>query len=261
MNSRPKPCRARSPSGAIRRSFALTVSMQSSFLVPPSLRRPAQIGDPGFIAFAPPSCMRVAFVRRAFPLWKTAPARAALETPIAQMRWGAVPLPDQALTFIEGVRTMTTCGDADGRVGVSAGIYLASRSMEDAYFYDADGELLILPQQGRLIFETEMGIVDVAPGEICVIPRGVKFRTMLPDGPARGYFCENYGAPSHLAEPRRDRRQRPRQRKRLSDACRGLRGLGWSLPDDGQMGRRVLQLRSRSLAARRRRLAWELRAV
>ncbi|CAJ0880556.1 homogentisate 1,2-dioxygenase [freshwater sediment metagenome] len=134
------------------------------------------------------------FRTSAFPLWKTAPARAALETPIAQMRWGAVPLPDQGLTFIEGVRTMTTCGDADGRVGVSAGIYLASRSMEDAYFYDADGELLILPQQGRLIFETEMGIVDVAPGEICVIPRGVKFRTMLPDDPARGYFCENYGA-------------------------------------------------------------------
>lgn len=127
-------------------------------------------------------------------LWKTAPARAAGEPPVAQMRWGAAPLPDDGLSFIEGVRTMTTCGDSDGRLGLSAGIYLATRSMEDAYFYDADGELLIVPQQGTLIFETEMGRIDAAPGEICVIPRGVKFRVMLPEGSARGYLCENYGA-------------------------------------------------------------------
>ncbi len=128
------------------------------------------------------------------PFWKTAPVRAAGDRPIVQMRWGAVPLPNEGMNFIEGVRTMTACGDSDARLGLSAGIYLATRAMENEYFYDADGELLIVPQQGRLIFETEMGRIDAAPGEICVIPRGVKFRVMLPDGSARGYLCENYGA-------------------------------------------------------------------
>jgi homogentisate 1,2-dioxygenase len=65
--------------------------------------------------------------------------------------------------------------------------------MHDRFFYDADGEMLILPQQGRLLLRTELGILDVAPGELAVIPRGIKFRAELPDGAARGYICENYG--------------------------------------------------------------------
>ena len=67
--------------------------------------------------------------------------------------------------------------------------------MTDRFFYDADGELLIVPQQGRLRLATEFGRLDVAPLEIAVIPRGVRFRVELPDGAARGYVCENYGAP------------------------------------------------------------------
>jgi homogentisate 1,2-dioxygenase len=133
------------------------------------------------------------FSPRSASLWKTAPARPAAAV-IDQMRWGAPPLPDEPVTFIDGVRTMTTCGDADARLGMSAGIYLATRQMDDDYFYDADGELLIVPQQGRLLLETEMGKLTAAPGEICILPRGVKFRVMLPDGVARGYLCENYGA-------------------------------------------------------------------
>ncbi|GLI91882.1 homogentisate 1,2-dioxygenase [Methylocystis echinoides] len=125
--------------------------------------------------------------------WKTAPSRAA-GAAIAQMRWGAPALPDRPQTFVESVRTMTSCGDADGRIGMSAGVYLATRDMEDDYFYNADGELLILPQQGRILLETEMGKIAAAPGEICVLPRGVKCRVMLPDATARGYLCENYGA-------------------------------------------------------------------
>ena len=68
------------------------------------------------------------------------------------------------------------------------------QSMEDDYFYDADGELLVVPQQGSLRFFTEFGRIEVGPGEICVIPRGMKFKVELVDGPARGYVCENYGA-------------------------------------------------------------------
>jgi len=132
------------------------------------------------------------------PHWRTAPACATNEQAFGQLRWGPVPLPEARLNFIEGVRIMTTSGDADARVGMAAGVYLATASMLDEYFYDADGELMILPQQGGLVFDTEFGRVEAAPGEICVIPRGVKFRAHLRDGPARGYICENYGAPFDL---------------------------------------------------------------
>ena len=72
--------------------------------------------------------------------------------------------------------------------------------MEDEYFYNADGEMLFVPQQGALRLWTEFGIIDIEPGEIAVIPRGVKIRVELPDGPARGYLCENYGGAFTLPE-------------------------------------------------------------
>jgi homogentisate 1,2-dioxygenase len=132
------------------------------------------------------------------PLWKTAPSRAQIEKPIAQTRWGPVPLPAEAYDFVDGIRTMTTCGDADACVGMSAGVFFVTQSMSDHFFYDADGELLIVPQQGALVFRTEFGVIEAGPGEIVVIPRGVKFQTRLRDSAARGYVCENYGAPFTL---------------------------------------------------------------
>jgi homogentisate 1,2-dioxygenase len=77
---------------------------------------------------------------------------------------------------------------------MAAHIYLVTQSMQDEYFYNADGELLIVPQQNSLLFFTEFGRIEVEPGEICVIPRGMKFKVELVNGPARGYVCENYGA-------------------------------------------------------------------
>jgi homogentisate 1,2-dioxygenase len=72
--------------------------------------------------------------------------------------------------------------------------------MVDRYFYDADGELLLVPQLGTLRVATELGVLDVAPGEIGVVPRGIRFRVELPDGEARGYICENYGEPFRLPD-------------------------------------------------------------
>jgi homogentisate 1,2-dioxygenase len=72
--------------------------------------------------------------------------------------------------------------------------------MSGRYFYDADGELLLVPQQGALRVATELGVIEVAPGEIIVLPRGLRFRVDVPDGPARGYICENHGAPFRLPE-------------------------------------------------------------
>jgi homogentisate 1,2-dioxygenase len=131
--------------------------------------------------------------------WITAPA-AAVEAPLGPMRWDPLPLPTQPLSFVQGVHTMTTCGDASTRVGMGAHVYLISRSMIDEYFYNADAEMLFVPQLGKLRLCTEFGIIDIEPREVAVIPRGVKLRIELCDAPARGYLCENYGRPLTLPE-------------------------------------------------------------
>ena len=110
-----------------------------------------------------------------------------------QLRWNPLPLPVAPTDFIEGLFTMGGTGAAAAGTGVGIHLYAANRDMHGRFFYDADGELLLVPQQGRLHIETELGVLDVAPQEIAVIPRGVRFRVALPDGPSRGYVCENFG--------------------------------------------------------------------
>jgi homogentisate 1,2-dioxygenase len=132
-------------------------------------------------------------------LWRTAPS-VELDVPIGQLRWSPTPYPKLATSFIDGIHTITTCGDAATQTGMAAHIYVATRSMVDEVFWNADGELLILPQEGRIRFVTEFGMIDAAPSELVVIPRGVKFRAELLDGQARGYICENYGGAFTLPE-------------------------------------------------------------
>ena len=100
-------------------------------------------------------------------LWRTAPAP-EVELPIAPLRWSPIAIPEQRLSFLEGVRTMTTAGDAGTQAGMGAHL-IVTRSMVDEYFYDADGELLFVPQEGELRLWTEFGIIDIEPGEIAVI--------------------------------------------------------------------------------------------
>jgi homogentisate 1,2-dioxygenase len=139
------------------------------------------------------------FRNAAADLWLTAPAP-PWEVPPAPRRWDPIPIPGEPLTFLTGVRTITTGGDAGSMTGSAAHVYLITESMRDEYFYDADGELLFVLQEGALRFWTEFGIIDAVPGEIVVIPRGVKFRLQLATGPARGYICENYGGTFTLPE-------------------------------------------------------------
>ncbi|MBW4092801.1 MAG: homogentisate 1,2-dioxygenase [Proteobacteria bacterium] len=132
-------------------------------------------------------------------LWRTAPC-AEIALPPAPMRWDPIPLPAEAQSLLDGVRTITTAGDAGAQTGMAAHVYLATASMTDTYFYNADAEMLFVPQQGALRLRTEFGVIDIAPGEIAVIPRGVKFSADLPSGPARGYLCENYAGAFTLPE-------------------------------------------------------------
>ena len=111
-----------------------------------------------------------------------------------QLRWSPLPLPEAPTDFIEGLFTMAGNGSAAAQAGVGIHLYAANRSMHGRYFCNADGELLVLPQQGALRIATELGVLDVEPQQIAVIPRGVRFRVELAAGAARGYVCENFGA-------------------------------------------------------------------
>lgn len=139
------------------------------------------------------------FRRRDNGHWRTAPCLEH-EMPLGQLRWSPTPIPSTRLSFVEGMRTITTAGDAGTLTGMAAHVFLATHSMNDEVFWNADGELLIVLQQAPLRFVTEFGIIDATPGEIVLIPRGVKFRVELTGGPARGYVCENYGGAFTLPE-------------------------------------------------------------
>ena len=120
--------------------------------------------------------------------------------PPNRLRWDPLPYPDNPADFIDGLVTIGGNGDAGQQQGIAAHVYRATRPMECRALYDADGELLLVPQQGRLSLRTEFGVLEAGPGEIAVIPRGVKFAVKLPDGRARGYVCENYGQLLRLPE-------------------------------------------------------------
>ena len=146
-----------------------------------------------------PSAMHGPFKRIDNRLWRGAPF-AEVEAPPNRLRWNPLPLPDAPADFIDGMVTMAGNGDQSARSGIAIHQYLANRSMSSRYFYNADGEMLLVPQQGRIALHTELGILEAAPGEIAVVPRGMKFRVELPEGAARGFVCENYGALLRLPE-------------------------------------------------------------
>ena len=140
------------------------------------------------------------YERIELPYWKTAPHVVPDVTSLGQYRWDPVPHAGEPLDWLTGMRTMTTAGDVNVQTGMASHIYLVTRSMEDAYFYSADSELLVVPQEGRLRFCTELGILDVEPQEIVLLPRGLVYRVELLEGPARGFVCENYGQGFALPE-------------------------------------------------------------
>jgi len=132
------------------------------------------------------------FIPIAMPYWKSAPHILDNVTSLGQYRWDPISHTDEPHTFVTGMRTITTAGDVNTQTGMAAHVYLANTSMQDDYFYSADSELLVVPQQGRLRFVTELGVIDLEPQEIAIIPRGLVYRVEVVEGPARGFVCENY---------------------------------------------------------------------
>jgi hypothetical protein len=175
--------------------------------------------------------------------WLSAPFDAVAPPP-SQWRWDPLPLPAKPTDFIEGLVTFGGNGDAALHTGIGIHLYACNRSMRERYFYNADGELLLVPQQGALRLATEFGAIELSPGEVALIPRGVRFQVALADAAARGYVAENYGAPL-----------------RLSGAGGRLRGPRRRFRAGGEVRRPAVERAARSLAARRRRLARQSRPV
>lgn len=130
-----------------------------------------------------------------------------VKTPPNRLRWNPLPIPSKPTDFIDGLVTIAGSGDPAAHSGMGVHVYCANRSMTDRYFHNADGEMMIIPQQGGLLIFSELGKIEAKPGEIAVLPRGMKFKVGLLDGPSadggrgvRGYVCENYGAPFRLPE-------------------------------------------------------------
>ena len=117
-----------------------------------------------------------------------------------QLRWNPLPAPAAATDFVDGLVSFAGNGGPAQQTGVGIHLYVANRSMRGRYFYDADGELLIVPQSGRLRIATELGVIEVEPQQVAVVPRGIRFRVELVDAEARGYVAENFGAPLQLPD-------------------------------------------------------------
>ena len=117
-----------------------------------------------------------------------------------QLRWNPVPFPESPTDFIDGLVTFAGNGGFGSFKGCAAHVYAATKSMEERFFYNADGEMLFVPEHGALLLRTEFGHLAIGPGEIAVIPRGVRFQVHLPEGQARGYLLENYGPAMRLPQ-------------------------------------------------------------
>ena len=144
-----------------------------------------------------PSVVAGAYTALSHPFLKTGAAEGE-HPPPDPLRWGPVDIPAEPTDFIDGLRTIVVNGDVEAQTGMAAHLVLMNQSMQRA-FVNADGEMLVVPQQGTLHVTTELGRLDVAPGEVLLLPRGMAFKVAV-QGPSRAYVCENYGAAFRLPE-------------------------------------------------------------
>jgi len=146
-----------------------------------------------------PSVLHKPFHQIDAKLLKSSPFDEIVTTP-NQLRWNPIPMPETETDFVDGLITIAGNGDSFAQSGIAIHIFVCNKEMTDRYFYNADGEMLVVAEKNCVRFLTELGVLEISSGEIAVIPRGLKFRVELPDGEARGYICENYGAQFRLPD-------------------------------------------------------------
>jgi len=130
--------------------------------------------------------------------FRSSPFDEVVTTP-NQLRWDPLPIPEEPTDFVDGIITIAGNGDLFSQTGLGIHIYACNKGMDHRYFYNADGEMLIVPETGRLGILTELGALQIGPGSIAVLPRGLKFK-VEPAEASRGYICENYGAHFRLPD-------------------------------------------------------------
>lgn len=140
-----------------------------------------------------PSVMHLPFERIGNGHWQSKPDD--IDVTPNQLRWDPLPIPAEPTDLIDGMKTIAMNGDPLSQTGIGIHIYAFNKGMGDRYFYNADGEMLFVPEKGRMGFMTELGLLQAGPGEVVVIPRGVRFKVEPhpDDNELRGYVCENYG--------------------------------------------------------------------
>ncbi|MGQ0542385.1 MAG: homogentisate 1,2-dioxygenase [Blastocatellia bacterium] len=162
-----------------------------------------------------PSVLHKPFQQIENKLFRSSPFDEVVTTP-NQLRWDPLPIPETPTDFVDGIKTIAGNGDLFAQTGMAVHIYACNKDMDTRYFYNADGEMLIVPEMGGLTIFTELGVIAIAPGEVACLPRGLKFRVETaaeygqPNWPpanaggsdkaARGYICENYGQQFRLPE-------------------------------------------------------------
>jgi len=155
-----------------------------------------------------PSVLHKPFEQIDTRLFRSSPFDEVVTTP-NQLRWDPLPVPAEPTDFIDGITTIAGNGDLFSQMGIAVHIYACNKGMGERYFYNADGEMLVVPEMGRLGILTELGAIQIGPGEIAVLPRGLKFRVEIAplgtgvrpsDTLARGYICENYGQQFRLPD-------------------------------------------------------------
>ena len=233
---------ARCRSAATRRSARRTASTPSRCAAPRSPRRAPRTARSGSTASARRRCTAVRAHRRRPHRQRRSTTSRRRPTSCAGIRCRCRPSRPISST---ASFTMAGNGGPAAQTGVGSHLYAANRSMQERCFYDADGELLIVPQQGRLRIATELGMLDVEPQEIVVIPRGVRFRVELPDGAGARLRLRELRRQLPPARPRPDRLERPRQSARLPDAGRAPTRTSkarssWSPSSRATCGRRAI---------------------
>ncbi len=159
---------------------------------------PRQTNQRTWVYRRQPSVVTGGYRPCAQPHWKSGGA-AGEHAPPDPLRWHPIPIPEAPLDFVDGLHTILVNGDPEAQTGMAAHLVLMNRSMDGRALVNADSEMLVVPQQGALTIVTELGVLDVAPGEIALLPRGIAFSVMV-GGPSRAYVCENHGAPFRLPE-------------------------------------------------------------
>jgi len=144
-----------------------------------------------------PSAMHPPYRPIAQGLLRSGPFDEAAPSP-NRLRWNPLPIQARPADFLDGLATIAGSGSPAAQHGIAVHVYRANRSMKRC-FWNADGEMMLIPQQGNLSIFTELGLMFLAPGEVAVIPRGMKFKIDI-EKPSRGYVCENYGQPFRLPE-------------------------------------------------------------